>query len=274
MRRLLAALCPVLIAISLIWVGDAQTPPAPATDRVGFPEGYQTWTPLYVLDRPDNRQIRTVWANDIAASVKDGGQANYPYGSVVVMETWAALKDAAGNAILDKAGRFQKDPAAAPTIFTMRKEKGFGAAYAQNRNGEWEYVSYTPAKAFATTPQNSYTCATCHLQAGQGKDWVFRASFRFKGGNLNNSTGAVPAGIIKNYAFVPGNLTVKSGSTITFYNDDVVAHTIADDFQGGWTSPNLTAGSGTISMTFTTPGEFAYHCSIHPNMKGKIIVTQ
>src|SRR5437867_2401045 len=110
-KRVFAVLCPLLIAASLTWVGKAQNPPAPTVDRVGFPEAYQTWNLLYVLDRPDNKQIRTVWGNDIAAAVADGGQANYPYGSVVVMETWAALKDAAGNAILDKEGRFQKDPA-------------------------------------------------------------------------------------------------------------------------------------------------------------------
>ena len=228
---------------------------------------------MYVLDRPDTRQIRSVYANDVAASVVDGNQASYPYGSVVVMETWAALKDTDNNAILTAEGRFQKDAAALPTVFAMRKEKGFGAAYGPNRNGEWEYVSYNMDKSFATAPQNSFTCATCHTQAGQGKDWVFRAAFRFKGGTAA-SNGMVPWGIIKNYAFVPGTVTVKRGSTITFYNDDVVAHTIADDFQGGWISQQLKAGSGTIALKFDTPGQFDYHCSIHPNMKGKIIITE
>jgi plastocyanin len=274
MRKFAAIVCPILIAVSLIWTGEAQTPGAPATDRVGFPEGYTTWTQLYVLDRPDTRQIRSVWANDIAAGIADGSQANYPYGSVVVMEAWAALKDADGNAILDANGRFQKDPAAAPVINTMRKEKGFGAAYGALRNGEWEYVAYTANKAFSTTPQNSFACANCHLQAGQGKDWVFRAAFKFKGGGTSQSTGAVPYSIIKNYAYVPGSLTVKRGQTITMYNDDVVAHTIADDVAGGWISQQLKAGSGTISLVFDTPGTFQFHCSIHPNMKGKIVVTE
>ena len=94
---------------------------APTEDRVGFPEGYQDWTVLYILDRPDNKQIRTIYGNDVAASVTDGNQGNYPYGSVVVMEQWAALKDANGDAVMDKNGRFQKDPTATPTINTMRK---------------------------------------------------------------------------------------------------------------------------------------------------------
>ena len=121
-------------------------------------------------------------------------------------------------------------------------------------------------------PQNSQTCAKCHLQAAQGKDWVFRGAGHFKNGDPN-SLGAVPGAIIKNYAFVPGVVTIKAGSTVTFYNDDVVAHNIADDFAGGWISANLQAGSGTQSVPFTIPGEFAFHCAIHPGMKGKIVVT-
>ena len=259
-----------IAALPVVLLG--QTQPAPTEDRVGFPEGYANWNVLYILDRPDNRQIRSVFANDVASTVADGGQGNYPYGSVVVMETWAALRDSAGNAILDSNGRFQKDPAANPTIFTMRKGRGFGAAYGPNRNGEWEYVSYTPAKAFATAPSGSFTCATCHLQAGQGKDFVFRASLRFKRGGDDVSTGAVPSAIIKNYAYVPGVLTVKAGTPVTFYNDDVIFHTVADDVTPGWISQQLRAGSGSMTITFPTPGEFNYHCSIHPNMRAKIIV--
>ena len=127
---------------------------APTEDRVGFPEGYQNWTVLYTLDRSDNKQLRTIYANDKASSVVDGSQGNYPYSSVVVLETWAALKDADGNAVLDSRGRYQRDPAATPTVNTMRKERGFGVAYGANRNGEWEYVGYTPARAFSTAPQN------------------------------------------------------------------------------------------------------------------------
>lgn len=261
-----------LAAFAFVFAAFAQNPPAPTEDRVGFPEGYANWTKLYTFDRPDNRQIRTVYANDAAASVTDGNQANYPYGSVIVMETWNALRDAAGNAILDSKGRFQKDPAATPAVFTMRKERGFGTAYGPNQTGEWEYVSYTPARTFATAPSGSFACASCHLQAGKGKDWVFRAAYRFKGGGDDQSTGAVPSGVIKNYAFLPGTLTVKAGVPVTFYNDDVVAHTFSDDFTGGWTSQQLKAGSGSITLTFPTPGEFNYHCSIHPNMRGKIVV--
>ncbi len=122
----------------------------------------------------------------------------------------------------------------------------------------------------ATAPSGSFTCANCHLQAGQGKDWVFRAALRIRPGGDPISTGAVPSAIIKNYTYIPGNLTVKAGAKVTFYNDDVVAHTISDDAPEGWTSQQMRAGTGTMTLSFPTPGEFNYHCSIHPNMKAKI----
>jgi len=238
-------------------------------DRVGFPANYQTtMNVLYVFDRPDNKTIRRIYANDPVFRVQhDGSQSNYPYGSVLIMETWATLKDAAGNPILDANGRYQKDPAATTNVAVMRKEKGFGVDYGPNRNGEWEYVSYTPSGGYATMPQNSFVCAICHLQAGQGKDWVSRAALHF-----NQGSGAVPGGVIKNYLFMPNAMHVKAGSRVTLYNDDVVAHTIVDDSAGGFASGLIKAGSS-IELKFgNVPFEWDYHCSIHPAMKGKIIV--
>ena len=149
----------------------------------------------------------------------------------------------------------------------MRKEKGFGVDYGPNRNGEWEYVAYHPDGTYQTTPPNSFSCALCHLQASQGKDWVFRAALHF-----NNASGGVPGGVIKNYQFVPGTMHVKAGSAVTFYNDDVIAHTIADDYPSGFASAQIKAGSSIELLFSNVPFEWDFHCSIHPAMKGKIIV--
>jgi len=258
------------LAVLAVLTGNAQNPPAPTVDRVGFPgaDYMNTMNLLYVFDRPDNKSVRTIYANDLAFNVPSGGQSNYPYGSVVVMETWGALVDAQGNPVLDANGRFQKNPAVAPTVFVMRKGQGFGTDYGPNQTGEWEYVSYTPAGAYATMPQNSFSCAICHLQAGQGKDWVFRASL-----NRNHASGAVPGAVIKNYTFVPGTMHVKPGTVVTFYNDDVIRHNIVDDTPGQFVSPNIEAGSSVRLKFGDIPFEWNFHCSIHPNMlHGKIIV--
>src|SRR5215217_9651708 len=90
---------------------QSQNPPAPTVDRVGFPRDYATtMRVLYVYDRPDNKQVRTIYANDPVFSVTTSNQNEYPYGSILVMETWASLKDSQTSPILDANGRYQKDP--------------------------------------------------------------------------------------------------------------------------------------------------------------------
>lgn len=69
----------------LMIVAYTQNPPAPTVDRVGFPAGYQNWTLLYTFDRPDNKQVRIIYGNVLAASAVRGGEFDYPQGSILVM---------------------------------------------------------------------------------------------------------------------------------------------------------------------------------------------
>ena len=75
---------------------------------------------------------------------------------------------------------------------------------------------------------------------------------------------------IKNFAFAPSSLTVKTGTTVTWTNDDSAPHTVVAD-GGAFTSPQLATGSS-YPFTFTQAGTYTYHCSIHPSMKGTIVV--
>ena len=76
---------------------------------------------------------------------------------------------------------------------------------------------------------------------------------------------------ITNFAFVPANLTVKRGDTVTWTNHDEEPHTIAAG-DGSFHSPGMDT-NGTYSYTFTAPGTFDYICSIHPFMRGTVVVT-
>ncbi|MBN8733182.1 MAG: cytochrome P460 family protein [Acidobacteria bacterium] len=255
------------IAASLLAaIAIAQNPPAPTVDRVGFPTGYQDWPALYVFDRPDVRQVRTIFANPPAFNVKDGEQSNYPYGSILVMQTWNCLRDAAGVCILDEQGRFQKDPAATPTLFVMRKERGFGVEYGPNRTGEWEYVAYRPDGSYQTRPENSFSCAVCHTEAQRNHDYTYRTGLA-----IHQGSGAVPNIVMTSYRFLPNTLTVKKGTTVTIVNEDAPAHTVTDDFPGGMDSGRMKFGRA-ITLRFTETGEFNFHCTIHPSMRGKIVV--
>ena len=254
---------PCLIAVMTI--SHSQTLPGTSQDRVGYPDGYQTnFTLLYILDRADTNRMLVTYGNDQAASVQRGGQGDYPYGSVIAQETWTIQLDTHGNPVLDANGRFQKDQLTG-SLVVMRKEQGFGVEYAGIRTGEWEYVAYRPDKSLAVTPQNSGLCANCHLQAGAGKDWVFRGSLHF-----NAASGAVPDGVMKNYKFLPGTLTVNAGEPVSIYNDDVIAHTLTLD-DGSLDSRPVKAGT-TFGFHLDSPGEYPFHCTIHPTMKGKIVV--
>lgn len=74
---------------------------------------------------------------------------------------------------------------------------------------------------------------------------------------------------ISNFAFTPSALTVKAGTTVTWTNQDGVSHTVTS--QGVFNSGVLANGQS-FQHLFDTAGTFDYGCSIHPSMKGKIIV--
>jgi plastocyanin len=76
---------------------------------------------------------------------------------------------------------------------------------------------------------------------------------------------------IQGMAFNPSTITVKSGTTITWTNKDGVAHTVTSD-NNLFNSGSIGNG-GTYSYTFSTVGTFQYHCSLHPEMTAKVIVT-
>jgi plastocyanin len=75
---------------------------------------------------------------------------------------------------------------------------------------------------------------------------------------------------IINMSFSPSSLTVTAGTTVTWTNNDNMTHTVtADDVS--FDSGNITMGSK-FSKAFSTAGTYTYHCTIHPTMKGTIIV--
>lgn len=51
-----------------------------------------------------------------------------------------------------------------------------------------------------------------------------------------------------------------------------VEHTITFDNEWSLSDPSLQPG-GTWEVKFTTAGTYQYHCSIHPNMVGTIVVS-
>jgi len=74
-------------------------------------------------------------------------------------------------------------------------------------------------------------------------------------------------------AFSPNPFTrsLASSGKVTWINNDGTTHDLESD-TSLWDSGDMSNGA-TFSFTFTAPGTYAYHCSIHPNMVGSIVVT-
>jgi plastocyanin len=92
--------------------------------------------------------------------------------------------------------------------------------------------------------------------------------------STNNQTSVAAGTVnIKNMMFTPSQITVQKGAKVTWTNNDSVAHTVTDDLSnvGGPASAQIPGGE-TYSFTFNKTGSFQYHCSIHPSMRGTIVV--
>jgi len=76
---------------------------------------------------------------------------------------------------------------------------------------------------------------------------------------------------IDNYSFSPQTLTVPVGTTVTWINHDDVPHTVLSMDKKTIASPALDTDEK-FSYTFTAAGTNDYFCSVHPHMKGRIIV--
>jgi plastocyanin len=108
-----------------------------------------------------------------------------------------------------------------------------------------------------------------------------------------NATSAAPAGspgtpltILEGSSvqgspdFDPDPLTVKKGDKITVTNKDTLPHTVtsgtgptdpnsAKQFDTSIIEPSATAD---IETTNLNPGDYPFHCTVHPYMMGKLVV--
>ena len=64
---------------------------------------------------------------------------------------------------------------------------------------------------------------------------------------------------IDQFIFAPQRITVKTGTTVTWINDDDIPHIVV--------SNNKLFKSKTM-----TPGTYDYFCSLHPHMTGTVVV--
>jgi plastocyanin len=86
------------------------------------------------------------------------------------------------------------------------------------------------------------------------------------------STAHVKIGEAANrYHFSPATAFVNVGGTVTWTNGSDAPHTVTSDSGSELASATLNAGKS-FSHTFAATGTFAYHCTIHTYMTGKVVV--
>ena len=110
-------------------------------------------------------------------------------------------------------------------------------------------------------------------------------------GDAGAAAPAASAAItIHTFAFNPNPVRVKVGTTVTWKNDDQIAHTVTagqrtyfedgpskgqtKDIQRSGEFDHQLDGAGTsFSYTFKTAGTFHYLCTIHPGMDAEVVVS-
>ena len=146
------------------------------------------------------------------------------------------------------------------------------AEAAENATAAPAQVPAAPAQA-PTQGQNATSNATAAPTQGQNA--------------TSNATAAgTPLTILEGSSiqgspsYDPAALTVKKGDKITVTNKDTLPHTVTSG--AGPTDPNsakqfdtsiLEAGAtADIETTNINPGEYPFHCAVHPYMLGKLVV--
>ena len=91
--------------------------------------------------------------------------------------------------------------------------------------------------------------------------------------NDDNASGKQNRIEIKDFAFNPQTITVKSGEKITWINRDEEPHTVVSVGKKFPRSSGLDTDQE-FSITAGAPGTYEYFCSVHPKMTGTITVTK
>ena len=109
-------------------------------------------------------------------------------------------------------------------------------------------------------PNQAYSNAST-TTAATGSSSLSRVTIRIGSGADTNSSGFTPATI---------SVVLGINNTVVWSNNDTVPHTVTAN-DGTFSSGNMNPGD-TFSWTFSNPGNYSYHCSYHPWMKGVIVV--
>ena len=85
-----------------------------------------------------------------------------------------------------------------------------------------------------------------------------------------NAAPVVHTVTIDGFEFHPPQITVGKGDVVVWVNKDPVPHTATA--KGAALDSGSIAASGSFRFTATREGRFDYVCTLHPTMKGVLVV--
>ena len=86
-----------------------------------------------------------------------------------------------------------------------------------------------------------------------------------------NATPGVDTVVISSMQFHPATLYVNKWDTVEWVNQDIVGHDVTRSPDKSWTSDTILPSH---SWRRVVGEDLDYFCSIHPAMKGKIVIRQ
>jgi len=75
---------------------------------------------------------------------------------------------------------------------------------------------------------------------------------------------------IANFTFVPAEITIAPGESVTWTNDDGAPHGL--EYADGAKGTDLLLPGASFSRQFDRPGTYDYSCAVHPYMIGRVVV--
>ena len=74
--------------------------------------------------------------------------------------------------------------------------------------------------------------------------------------------------------YIPSKISIKSGDSVTWLNEDAAFHSVASGYYGnksGLFDSEYLDPEESFTFIFENPGVYDYFCTLHPWMKGQVI---
>lgn len=162
-----------IVLAAILLASCAHSPPPPTVKykdgEIPLAANYKSWPKMIMnIQRPDAKQVRDMYINDVGYGAKRGEM--FPDGTVSVLELYKARENPDGSLAKGADGKLVKGDLF--KVFVMGKGAGWGESAPEGlKNGDWVYAAYD-AKG-VKGPDPIVPCRACHLPLA-AKDFFFR----------------------------------------------------------------------------------------------------